>query len=71
MLPASEVPVPRVAELPTCQNTPQLEALLISTTDAALAVVSGAADLEQEDRVGVPLSVERQGPVNWAEVEKQ
>ena len=40
MLPSNEVPVPRVAELPVCQNTPQLEALLVSSTEEPLAVVS-------------------------------
>ena len=39
-LPTNVVPVPSVAELPTCQNTLQLAAPLISRTDAALAVVS-------------------------------
>lgn len=39
MVPASEVPVPSVAEVPTCQATPQLDPLLIRTTDAPLAVV--------------------------------
>jgi len=33
MFPTSEVPVPKVAELPTCQATPQLEALLIKRTE--------------------------------------
>ena len=40
MLPWNIVPVPRVAELPTCQNTLHAEAPLLRRTDAALAVVS-------------------------------
>jgi hypothetical protein len=40
ILPTNEVLVPRVAELPTCQKTPQLDALLIRRTDELLAVVS-------------------------------
>ncbi len=39
-LPWNIVPVPSVAELPTCQNTLHAEAPLIRTTDEALAVVS-------------------------------
>jgi len=39
-LPASEVVVPTVAELPTCHHTPQAEAPLLSVTEALLAVVS-------------------------------
>jgi hypothetical protein len=40
MFPRSDVPVPKVAELPTCQATPQLEALLERSTEEPLAVVS-------------------------------
>ena len=39
-LPTNSVPVPRVAELPTCQNTLQSPPPLITTTDELLAVVS-------------------------------
>src|ERR1700694_1369400 len=38
--PANEVAVPRVAELPTCHQTPQAEAPLVSVIDEAVAVVS-------------------------------
>ena len=40
ILPTNAVPVPSVAELPTCQNTLHSEAPLIMTTDEALALVS-------------------------------
>ena len=40
ILPTNVVPVPSVAELPTCQKTLQAEAPLIRRTDEALAVVS-------------------------------
>ena len=38
--PANEVAVPRVAELPTCHQTPQADAPFVSVIDEALAVVS-------------------------------
>jgi hypothetical protein len=40
MFPMNEVVVPRVAELPTCQNTSQAEAPLMRFTEELLAVVS-------------------------------
>ena len=40
MFPMNEVVVPRVAELPTCQNTLQPEPPLMMFTDELLAVVS-------------------------------
>jgi hypothetical protein len=40
IFPWNEVPVPRVAELPTCQNTFESVRLLEKTTDELLAVVS-------------------------------
>jgi hypothetical protein len=40
MLPANTVVVPKVAELPSCQKTLPACALLISTMDEPLAVVS-------------------------------
>ena len=39
IFPTNVVPVPSVAELPTCQKTLQFCAPLIRTTDALLAVV--------------------------------
>jgi tetrahydromethanopterin S-methyltransferase subunit E len=40
MLPTNTVPVPMVAELPTCQNTLQPTPLLVTRIDELLAVVS-------------------------------
>ena len=40
MFPAKAVPVPRVAELPTCQNTLHAWALLIKDTAASVEVIS-------------------------------
>jgi len=40
IVPGSELPVPIVAELPTCQATPQLDALFIRITEEPLAVVN-------------------------------
>ena len=71
MLPASAVPVPRVAELPTCQNTPQLDALLIRSTDEALAVVSVLPILKMKTALGLPCASRVSVPVNWAEDAKQ
>lgn len=45
MVPTKLVPVPRVAELPTCQNTLQACPPLIRTTDEPLAVVSVLAGI--------------------------
>src|SRR5947209_13542134 len=71
MLPSSEVPVPRVAELPTCQNTPQFDPPLIKSTDAALAVVSVLPILKMKAALELPCASRVRVPVNWAEVEKQ
>jgi hypothetical protein len=40
MFPWNEVVVPRVAELPTCQNTFESVKLFLKITDEELAVVS-------------------------------
>jgi hypothetical protein len=71
MFPARVVPVPRVAELPTCQNTPQLDALLMRRTDEALAVVSVLPILKMKTALELPCASSVSVPVNWAEVEKQ
>ena len=71
MFPASVVPVPRVAEAPTCQNTPQLDPLLIRRTDEALAVVSVLPILKTKRALELPCASRVRVPVNWAEVEKQ
>jgi hypothetical protein len=66
MLPTKSVPVPRVAELPICQNTLQATPgpPLMTTTDASLAVVSvlpiskmkTASGLFWASRVSLPVS---------------
>src|ERR1700724_635348 len=71
MLPSSAVPVPRVAELPTCQKMPQLEPPLISSTDEALAVVSVLPILKMNRALGLPCALRVRVPVSCAEVEKQ
>jgi len=73
MFPDSAVPVPRVAELPTCQKTPlQFDApLLITTTDEALAVVSMLTILKRKTALGWLCASRVSVPVNWAEDEKQ
>jgi hypothetical protein len=70
-LPGSEAPVPRVAELPTCQDTPQLEALLMSMTDEPLAVVSVLPILKMKTAFEWPCASRVSIPVNWAEDAKQ
>ena len=61
MLPTNWLPVPIVAELPTCQKTLQACAPPISVDDAAGADGQGRAGLEDEDGVRVALGVEGQG----------
>ena len=70
MLPATVAPVPTVAELPTCQNTLQACAPLISATVLFEAVMRVLADWKMNTELGsfwpssvtVPVS-ERVGPV--------
>ncbi len=79
MLPSNAVPVPRVAELPTCQNTLQPEPLLIMTTDELLAVVSvlpiwktkSALGLPRALRVSVPVRLSRRRETIDARRERQ
>src|SRR5207237_1155797 len=71
MLPANAVPVPKVAELPTCQNTPQLDALLINLTEELLAVVRVLPIWNTNTAFGSPWASSVSIPVNWAEVAKQ
>ena len=71
MLPRNAVPVPRVAELPVCQKTLQLDAPLSSRTDEALAVVSVLPILKMNRAPELPWALRVSVPVNWAEVEKQ
>ena len=64
MFPMNEVVVPRVAELPTCQNTLQPEALLITFTDELLAVVSDDAIWKTKTAPGFPWASRVSVPVN-------
>jgi hypothetical protein len=70
MLPTNAVPVPRVAELPTCQNTLQSCPPLTICTTAALAVVSVVPIWKMKTAVGSPLASRVSVPVSWAEVSK-
>jgi hypothetical protein len=54
MFPANAVPVPSVAELPTCQNTLQLDPMLLMTTLALLAVVSVLPIWKTKTAAGLP-----------------
>ena len=54
MFPANDVPVPSVAELPTCQNTLPADAPLIRTTDETLAVVSVLPILKMKTALALP-----------------
>ena len=73
MFPMKLVPVPSVAELPTCQNTLQLLPLpgLITTMDEPLAVVRELPILKMKSALGLPRALRVSVPVNWAEDEKQ
>ena len=70
-VPMKLVPVPRVAELPTCQKTLQRCASLISTTDASLAVMSVLLILKIKTASGLPLALRVRVPVIAAEDAKQ
>jgi len=67
-LPTNIVPVPSVAELPTCQNTLQAEAPLIRRTDALLAVVSALPIWKMKTALGSPWPLSVSAPVNCADV---
>src|SRR4029077_17191379 len=67
MLPSKAVFVPRVAELPTCQNTLPAVAPLARTTEELLAVVSVLPIL----KTYTPLPLSVRVPVNCAEESKQ
>jgi len=69
IFPLNEVVVPSVAELPTCQNTLQGEALLIRTTDDADAVVSVLPILKIQTALGSPWALSVSAPVNPTEDE--
>ena len=71
MFPTKLVPVPSVAELPTCQNTLQLVPGLISTTAELLAVVRVLPILKMKSAFGLPSPSRTSVPVNCADEEKQ
>ena len=71
ILPRNAVPVPRVAELPTCQNTLQPEPLLIMTTDESLAVVSVVPIWKMKTAALLPPASSVNCPVNPADDERQ
>ena len=71
MLPGREEPVPKVAELLTCQNTPQPGAPLMRRTEEPLAVVSVLPTLKMKTAFGLPCASSVSVPVNAAEVVKQ
>ena len=54
IFPWNEVVVPRVAELPTCQNTFESVKLLLKTTDELLAVVSVLPIWKTNSELGLP-----------------
>ena len=72
MFPPNVVPVPRVAELPTCQNTlPQREPPFVMTTDELLAVVRVLPILKMKTALGLPWALSVSVPVKPADVLKQ
>src|SRR5579864_2097876 len=54
IFPSNEVVVPRVAELPTCQNTFESVKLLLKTTDELLAEVSVLPIWKTNTALGLP-----------------
>ena len=64
IFPSNAVVVPRVAELPTCQNTLHGEALFIRTTDDADAVVSVLPIWKTQTALGSPKALSVSIPVN-------
>jgi len=71
IFPTNLVVVPRVAELPTCQNTLQPEPLLIMTTDESLAVVSVVPIWKMKTAALLPPASSVNCPVNPADDERQ
>ena len=64
IFPTNVVVVPRVAELPTCQNTLQSEPPLITLTTALLAVVSVLPIRKMKTELGSPWASRVTVPVN-------
>lgn len=71
IFPTKVVPVPRVAELPTCQNTLQAEAPLIRSTFALLAVINVLPILKIKTAFGSPCASRVTVPVRPADDAKQ
>src|ERR1700692_3642693 len=65
MSPTNVEPVPRVAELPTCQKTllQLLPPLLMTATDEALAVVSVLPILNRNNELALPRASRVRAPV--------
>jgi hypothetical protein len=64
ILPTNTVPVPMVAELPTCQNTLQSTPPLVIWTDELLAVVSVLTVLNTKTALALPWAFNVNCPVN-------
>ena len=66
IFPTNEVPDPRVAELPTCQNTlqPGPEPLLLKPTDELDAVVRVLPIWKIQTALGLPSALRVSTPVN-------
>jgi hypothetical protein len=71
MFPENRVSVPSVAELPICQNTLQLEPMLVMRTLELLAVVSVLPIWKTKTAAGLPWAFSVRVPVSWADDEKQ
>ena len=63
-MPAKVVVVPRVAELPTCQNTPHACPPLMNATRELLAVVSVVPIWKMKTELGSPKALSVSVPVN-------
>jgi hypothetical protein len=70
MFPVKSVRVPRVAELPICQNTLHCPAPLMITTEALDAVVSLLPIWKMKSALGSPSASRMSVPVSWADDEK-
>src|SRR4051812_524037 len=71
MFPPNVVPVPSVAELPTCQNTLQSWPPLFMITSELLAVVRVLPILKMKTALALPSAFSVSVPVSWADDEKQ
>src|SRR5688572_5939227 len=69
--PTNEVAVPRVAEEPICQNTLQGDPLLMTATDALLAVVRVLPILKMKTAPALPCAFRTSAPVSCALEVKQ